>query len=319
MKRACLKNACLLLLPAMLLFATAMSGCSDEISEPIFSRVSVTPACGVVPLNVEAFAAVSGGDESGDPLGGTNGLEVSWDFGDTGTGATSIAFHQYTEPGEYTVKVKATDPGGKTADSEVTVTVMADSLVVAANSDFPGGNVIAALDSIQFGLSAAACDINYPAVPGDAVKMIFRWEMEVAGVDTFIFDGPTPEFAYPKGGDFDVNLAVTYPAQAVTRHTTLQFAVLNPVAELTAQFPGNNLEGNGEFTLTLTGTGFVDGSVVRWNGEDRETAFVSFTEITALIPATDIETAGFADVTVSNPTPGGGISDPIEFTILLVP
>ncbi|MDW8231414.1 MAG: IPT/TIG domain-containing protein, partial [Roseiflexaceae bacterium] len=69
------------------------------------------------------------------------------------------------------------------------------------------------------------------------------------------------------------------------------------------------------FTLTITGTGFISSSVVRWNGSDRSTTFVSSTRLTASIPASDIATAGPAYVTVFNPGPGGGTSDPVTFNI----
>jgi peptidoglycan/xylan/chitin deacetylase (PgdA/CDA1 family) len=57
----------------------------------------------------------------------------------------------------------------------------------------------------------------------------------------------------------------------------------------------------------VTGTNFINGSVVRWNGADRNTTFGSSTRLTAAITAADIATAGTASVAVFNPTPGGGL------------
>ena len=45
-------------------------------------------------------------------------------------------------------------------------------------------------------------------------------------------------------------------------------------------------------TLTVTGSGFVSGATVRWNGVNRTTTFVSATQLTAAIPASDLVTAG---------------------------
>jgi len=73
----------------------AAAGCEDEHSEPKFTRVSAVPDCGVVPLNVDFFAAVSGGNESGDPMGANNLLEIKWSFGDGTTSETSVSFHDY--------------------------------------------------------------------------------------------------------------------------------------------------------------------------------------------------------------------------------
>ncbi len=54
------------------------------------------------------------------------------------------------------------------------------------------------------------------------------------------------------------------------------------------------------FVLTVNGTNFVTGSVVDWNGSARTTTFVSSTQLTATIPASDIASAGTASITVSN-------------------
>jgi uncharacterized protein (TIGR03437 family) len=67
--------------------------------------------------------------------------------------------------------------------------------------------------------------------------------------------------------------------------------------------------------MTLSGANFINNSVVRWNGQDRPTTFVNATQVTAQIPASDIATAGTAQVTVFNPAPGGGTSTALTFTI----
>jgi trimeric autotransporter adhesin len=66
------------------------------------------------------------------------------------------------------------------------------------------------------------------------------------------------------------------------------------------------------FTLSVTGTNFVNGSVVEWNGSPRTTTFVSATQITAAISASDIAAAGAASITVSNV---GVLSNAVPFTI----
>ena len=70
---------------------------------------------------------------------------------------------------------------------------------------------------------------------------------------------------------------------------------------LTSLSPSSAAAGGPAFTLTVNGSNFVSGSVVRWNGADRTTTFVSATQLTAAIPAADIAAAGSASVTVQNP------------------
>ncbi len=65
--------------------------------------------------------------------------------------------------------------------------------------------------------------------------------------------------------------------------------------------PTTAAAGSGAFTLTVNGTNFINGqSIVRWNGTNRTTTFVSSTQLTAAITAADVNTAGTANVTVFN-------------------
>jgi YVTN family beta-propeller protein len=92
-------------------------------------------------------------------------------------------------------------------------------------------------------------------------------------------------------------------------------AASNPVPVATSLSPASATAGGGAFTLTVNGSNFVAGSVVRWDGADRTTIFVNATQLTASIPLTDIATAGTVAVTVFNPALGGGTSGPLTFTI----
>ncbi len=109
----------------------------------------------------------------------------------------------------------------------------------------------------------------------------------------------------PGGG---VSNALSYPPTVVT----------NPVPAISFISPNNALAGGAAFGLSVSGSNFVTGAVVQWNGSNRTTTFVSSTQLTASIAAADIATAGTARVTVFNPSPGGGISNAAGFTISAV-
>jgi hypothetical protein len=83
--------------------------------------------------------------------------------------------------------------------------------------------------------------------------------------------------------------------------------------------PTSKIAGEAAFTLTVNGTGFVNGSVVKWNDQARATSFVSSTQLTAQITSADIVSAGPASVTVFSPTPGGGTSTAASFTVNVNP
>ena len=65
--------------------------------------------------------------------------------------------------------------------------------------------------------------------------------------------------------------------------------------------PTSVAPGGPSFTLTVSGTGFVPGAVVNWNGRPRTTHFVSGSQLRAAIRASDISSARTASVTVVNP------------------
>ena len=81
----------------------------------------------------------------------------------------------------------------------------------------------------------------------------------------------------------------------------------NPIPAIASLAP-TPVQTQSAFTLTVTGTGFTTSSVVRWNGADRSTTFVSPTSLTAAIPASDVATPSTVSITVANPAPGGGAS-----------
>ena len=81
--------------------------------------------------------------------------------------------------------------------------------------------------------------------------------------------------------------------------------------------PDARKPGGARFTLRVNGTGFVSSSVVNWNGSPRATTFVSGSRLKVSILASDIAKAHTASVTVVNPSPGGGTSNPGFFEVTI--
>jgi hypothetical protein len=70
---------------------------------------------------------------------------------------------------------------------------------------------------------------------------------------------------------------------------------LNQLLSPTAVAPGGSA-----FNLTVSGTGFVSGATINFNGSPLPTTFVDFTHLTATVPAASVATAGTASITVVN-------------------
>jgi len=93
-----------------------------------------------------------------------------------------------------------------------------------------------------------------------------------------------------------------------SQSSAMTVAVGNPAPDITSFAPVSAKQNSGAFTLTVNGSNFVNGAVVFFNGSARPTTFVSPTQVTAAIPASDLASSGTATVFVNNPPPGGGIS-----------
>jgi hypothetical protein len=73
--------------------------------------------------------------------------------------------------------------------------------------------------------------------------------------------------------------------------------------------------GAAGFTLTVTGTNFVPQSVIRWNGAEQTTTFISSNVVTALISGSKLYGFDSATITVFNPPPDGGNSNSAIFSV----
>jgi len=110
-----------------------------------------------------------------------------------------------------------------------------------------------------------------------------------------------------------VQVTVSNPAPGGGTCSNSAFNINNPSPAITALSPSAATASGAAFTLAVTGSGFINGSTVKWNGSARTTTFVSATQLQAAILATDIASAGTEPVTVTNPAPGGGTSASVAF------
>ncbi len=111
-------------------------------------------------------------------------------------------------------------------------------------------------------------------------------------------------------------VTVLTPAPGGGTSSAISLAILNPAPTVTTLAPSTAIVGAAGFPLTVNGTSFLASSVVRWNGSDRTTTLVNATRLTALVPASDLATAGPAAITVFTPAPGGGTSAPPNLSVL---
>ncbi len=91
--------------------------------------------------------------------------------------------------------------------------------------------------------------------------------------------------------------------------------VNNPSPSIKSLSPPSANAGGPAFTLTVNGSGFAPQSTVVWNGLTFPTIFLSGSQLTTMIDFSSIAVPGTVPVLVSTPSPGGGTSNTVNFTI----
>jgi hypothetical protein len=87
----------------------------------------------------------------------------------------------------------------------------------------------------------------------------------------------------------------------------------NSAAVLSSSSVTTVAHGSGNTLITVTGSNFVPGVAVMWNGSYRSTTIVDATHLTVAIPAADLAAAGTASVVAVNP--GAATSSALTITV----
>jgi uncharacterized repeat protein (TIGR01451 family) len=90
----------------------------------------------------------------------------------------------------------------------------------------------------------------------------------------------------------------------------------NPVPTINSLSPASVLAGSPVLTAIVTGTGYITSTTATLNGVPVQASYVSGTNLRVTIPASSLAAGQVADFVVSNPSPGGGTSAAVKFSIM---
>src|SRR5579864_7722854 len=93
-------------------------------------------------------------------------------------------------------------------------------------------------------------------------------------------------------------------------------SLLYPAPIISNLSPSSESIGSPPAPLTVNGAGFTQNSQIQINNTVIPTKYVSSNQLSCTIPATLAINAGDLSVAVSNPTPGGGVSNTSRFSIV---
>ncbi len=113
-----------------------------------------------------------------------------------------------------------------------------------------------------------------------------------------------------------IGVTVANPTPGGGSSNSVNFTASNPVPVLGSLTPAS-APINSAFVITANGSGFVTGSTLTFNGVTvASTVSNGGTTLTATIAATSLTAVGTAPTAVTNPAPGGGTSNSINFAIV---
>src|SRR5713226_6640260 len=287
---------------ASLVFLVGCGGTTGQSINQPPGGVTVSPSSATVQTGgVQQFTATV------SPSGANQA--VTWSL--SGTGCTGASCGTIDAAGKYITPGSVPNPP--------TVTVRATSVVNAAAAAFAAVNItnpIPAITTIspnsaESGGAAFTLTVNGSNFVTGSVVLWNGSDRPTAFISASQVSAQIPASDIAVAGT--AAITVFNPAPGGGASNSLTLTITGPT--ITTISPNSADTGGAAFTLTVNGRNFVTGSVVRWNGSDRPTAFISASQVSAQIPASDIAVAGTAAITVFNPAPGGGASNSLTFTI----
>ncbi|MEO5989703.1 MAG: Ser-Thr-rich GPI-anchored membrane family protein [Candidatus Eisenbacteria bacterium] len=159
-------------------------------------------------------------------------------------------------------------------------------------------------------ISGAAGDYSFGYLETGLYDVVVTAPVGGSTVDAIAGTGATSQ---TRVSDSDVQVNLTN-AQISTGNAFV-VSTAHTTAATTSISPNSKNVGDGAFPMTVNGTGFLLCSVVRLDGADRATTYVSSTQLTAQIPASDMLAGAVRNITVFHTAPGGGVSNAQTFTI----
>ena len=161
----------------------------------------------------------------------------------------------------------------------------------------------ATLGAAAFTLTATGTDF--------AISCVLRWNgspLSTTFVSSTQVTAAVPSNLVAAAGSAIVSLI--NPSGSLSN--TAVFSITPPAPTLTSISPSSVAAGGPAFTLTVSGSGFISGAVVQWNGAPLATMLIDSSHLAVLAPAAGIAGPGLAAITVTLP---GFVSNMLALTI----
>ena len=132
-------------------------------------------------------------------------------------------------------------------------------------------------------------------------------------IDNNHIHATVPKTMFSKAGIFPVTIVNPSPEGGTSN--SINFTVNNPIPSITALEPTEAMAGTQSLTLNIYGTGFFDDTEVYFGGMKKPITYINCTKLQIGVTSEDLKTSGEYKIMVYNPSPGGGNSNKVIFTV----
>jgi hypothetical protein len=278
----------------------------------VFNTSNYTAAStSVIPVSVSGLYGYTQAYASRLTRWGTNGLAFRTNFGVYSLRSNLVKDLSSTSADlGVTLSASGTNTTGTNTTYIATVTNGGPSAStnIAFTSTLPSTGVLVSVTPSSGSCSSAngiACDLGGLA-NGSSATVTLVVQQLTAGTSTLT--------AQASGSENDP----TSSNNQATSTQTITGSTYSITPTLSSISPSAILTGAGDTVITVTGSGFASGATVQLGGTALTTSYTSPSTLTATVPSASAASLGWAPVTVSNPSPGGGLSTPLPLSFYSV-
>jgi hypothetical protein len=310
MKRGLRRKTSRLGIGLSLLAIMAVAGCGGgggapitppSNDNPVPSVSSISPTSATVGSAVSVLT-INGSNFMSTSTATYNGVGHTATFASSSQLTISLTAGDQATAGTYPVVVTNPTPGGGASNSvsfavnnpSPTISSLAPASATAGAAaqtlTINGTNFLSASTVTYNGVAHTATFVS----ASQLTIALTTGDQATAGSDPVVVTNPTP------GGGAS---------------SAVDFAVNNFTPSISSISPTSATAGAAAQTLTINGANFLSTSTVTYNGVAHAATLVSAAKLTISLSTGDQATAGNRAVVVTNPTPGGGNSNSVNFVV----
>ncbi len=287
--------------------ALSQSGCDGGGGTP----APPPPSVAVTVAPTSASLTVSSTQQFQANITGSSNTNVTWSVSGVGGGNSTVG--TISASGLYTAPDLVPSPSSVT----VTATSQADtskSALATVSLSYPAPSLkTISPESVSVGASATTLSIFGAGLTKGTTVSLGGTSLQTSYLSSTEVTALVPAFTQAIAGTFEVSVANPTPGGGTAGPAT--FTVSNLVPTLNSISPSTLKIGSPATRVNLTGQFFLPASTVSLDSTVLTTTYVSSTLLVPTVPAGNLTAAGTFNLTVANPAPGGGPSDPLTLTV----